>query len=208
MKWYKVVENFAQGKPAKGGGKCGYHKYRHYRDVVEVDKDTIYYLFHEYVIAKYNTADKTLYISHCGFPTQTTRDRLDAIIYEFFSNTYRISRVYDNIRWEWLMVLEDNKNKKHYTFDWVKFDEHGKIIDGKLFELIWIRYLGYGKYNDFRDYKVVRTQEGTFVIKNGKIYKVLCKKLYSKGVYYLAKEIKDSNINIKEIKQLNIFDFI
>jgi len=207
MKWYDVVNKFVEGKPAKGGGLCAYHLNQHYRDVVKVEEDTIYYLFHEHTIAKYNKADKTLYISHCGYPTQTTRDRLDAIIHQFFKD-YRISRVYDNIRWKWLMVLEDNKNKKHYTFDWVKFDERGDIINGELYELIWIKYLGYGKYNDFGDYKVVRAQEGTFIVKNGKIYKVLCKKHYTEGVYYLAKEIKDSNINIKEIKQLNIFDFI
>ena len=197
MKWYDVVNKFVEGKPAKGGGKCKYHYYSHYRDVVEIHENTVSYLFHEYTIAKYNKADKTLYISHCGYPTQTTRYRLDAIINQFFKD-YRISRVYDNIRWKWLMVLEDNKNKKHYAFNWVKFDEHGKIIDGELFELIWIKYLGHGKNTDFGDYKVIKTQEGTFVIKNGKIYKVLCKKHYSTGIYYLAKEIKDSNI-IKEI---------
>ena len=208
MKWYDVVNKFVEGKPVKGGGKCKYHYNSHYRDVVEVNGCITCYLFHEYTIAKYNKIDKTLYISPCGFPTQTTRDRLDAIIYEFFGNNYRISRVYNNINEKWLMVLEDNKNKKHYTFNWIKFNEKGEIINGELYELIWIRYLGHGRITDFGDYIVAKMPNGIFVVKNGKIYKVLCKKHYTEGVYYLAKEIKDSNINIKEIKQFNIFDFI
>ena len=112
--WGRVVEAFKAMKPAKHR-KCLYHYGQHYADVSAVRNGRAIYLYHDVKIAEHNTI--TLRITHQGYYTQTTRDRLNAILSVFglpYSVSLRLQR--DGYTW-WPVAMLLSSEKGTYLFD-------------------------------------------------------------------------------------------
>ncbi|RLI20472.1 hypothetical protein DRO54_06200 [Candidatus Bathyarchaeota archaeon] len=149
MRWLDVVDRFWQGRPAKGGGKCSYHSYTHYRDEVDVEDGKIVYYFHGYPIAKYYPATGVLVLDHCGYYTPTTRDRLSAIVPFGYISLIRdesmvLARWKSNVLYELPVVIDVNRRRV--------LDHNG--------ELYLIPKLGRKKTERYDDYVVMKNSEG------------------------------------------------
>ena len=77
------------------------------RDSIYKDQETIQYKLWNNMIFEYNRKENTYYFSFCGYSTNTTKNRLNAILYNFL-HVYIIQKNYK-------LVL--NWNNKEYLID-------------------------------------------------------------------------------------------
>ena len=77
------------------------------RDSIYKDRETIQYKLWNNIIFGYNRKENTYYFSFCGYSTNTTKNRLNAILNAFFE----ASITQKNYKW----VL--NWNQKEYLID-------------------------------------------------------------------------------------------
>ena len=77
------------------------------RDSIYKDRETIQYKLWNNTIFEYNRKENTYYFSFCGYSTNTTKNRLNAILNAFFE----ASITQKNYKW----VL--NWNQKEYLID-------------------------------------------------------------------------------------------
>ena len=77
------------------------------RDSIYKDRETIQYKLWNNMIFEYNRKENTYYFSFCGYSTNTTKNRLNAILYNFL-HVYIIQKNYK-------LVL--NWNNKEYLID-------------------------------------------------------------------------------------------
>ena len=77
------------------------------RDSVYKDRETIQYKLWNNIIFEYNRKENTYYFSFCGYSTNTTKNRLNAILYNFL-HVYIIQKNY-----KWVL----NWNNKEYLID-------------------------------------------------------------------------------------------
>jgi len=153
--WYKVVEAFWNFKEAKYR-LCKYHGCKHYADRSVVEKVAVNdnpltgyklvskYYYHGVQIAEY---DGNILTINCeGYLTQTTRDRLNAIV----PTRFTVHLAQENKTYI-AMYIYDRKEKKGYVFATDCFDytdvkinvKSNEIINkNELKEIIYIEKLG------------------------------------------------------------------
>lgn len=159
LTWGEVVDRFWNLRSAKGGGKCRYHGYSHYRDEVEVEDGVAYYYLHRVCIAKYHSYANILEIDHQGYNTPTTRDRLNAIA-RFGSVSLTVIG----------MLFFPKGSDFAYAPPIVVDLETGKVLNYRK------EYYIVPKISNVkgRDYITIRVNGDTYVVhKSGKIFKVL-----------------------------------
>lgn len=167
LTWREVVDRFWDKKPAKGGGKCPYHGYTHYRDetfpVFDGKNEFTFqsYYFHDYEIARWYPDSNILYLY--SYTTPTTRDRLNAIASHFGGQVSIVDHH---------MVLY--LGNRAWIFDKIIIDVNTKKVlhvDGK--EIIFVPKLGRKKVNDFGYYATARVKGETYVFYMGRVWKVM-----------------------------------
>jgi hypothetical protein len=173
MKWKEVVWRFCNRKPAKGGGWCSYHG-DHYRDVSAKEDGKLVYYYHDNPIAELD--GPFLRITHCGYVTPTTRDRLSAIV-GTLTGRYSVHIMlnadgYYNSR---MYFGEFGVPYSYFFSEAVIHVPTGNVVDGDIQKFITVRRLGRSKVNDFNDYITVKDDWRTFVIlkETAEVFKVV-----------------------------------
>ena len=150
-------------------GKCYMH-YNCYRDVVERDGNILTYLLHGHDVFKYDLSTGDMMFDSCGFPTPTTRDRLNVMAWFF-----RVPLEF-HLRWHNglvdMIAYHVHSGKWYLVNTCIVYNVHAGVIVEPPREVIPYESIIDGKkYVQVGNKVVVRPEDGKIFVKELGLYR-------------------------------------